>query len=104
MVFKVSVAVASLIALASCAPRNGPNGWRKASRCGRCIASPADLEAYRKASLLPKQILHPRTADEVFFSFVRGEYDVAVFQAFRIVETANGTSAPGLRPQSNCFY
>jgi len=67
---------------------NGQHGWRMASRRGRRVAQPADWTAYRQASLLPKQVLHPRIADLVFFSFARGEYDTAVFQAFRHVEVA----------------
>jgi uncharacterized protein (TIGR02391 family) len=69
-------------------PHNGQHGWRTASRRGRRVAEPADWAAYRQASLLPKQILHPAIAETIFFSFARGDYDTAVFQAFRRVEVA----------------
>jgi uncharacterized protein (TIGR02391 family) len=48
----------------------------------------ADLAAYRKANLLPKTLLHPTIAVKVHAAFLRGEYDTAVFQAFREVEIA----------------
>jgi uncharacterized protein (TIGR02391 family) len=46
------------------------------------------LEAYRKANLLPKELLHPVIAQKVYAAFLRGEYDTSVFQAFREVEIA----------------
>jgi uncharacterized protein (TIGR02391 family) len=47
-----------------------------------------DFAAYRKANLLPKALLHPLIASKVYPAFLRGEYDTAVFQAFREVEVA----------------
>jgi Protein of unknown function (Hypoth_ymh) len=40
------------------------------------------------ARLRPKEILHPNVADRVWGSFMRGEYDGAVFQAMKAVEVA----------------
>jgi hypothetical protein len=48
----------------------------------------ADLEAHRKANLLPKDLLHPSIAQKIWPAFPRGEYDPAVFLAFREVEIA----------------
>jgi len=48
----------------------------------------SDLEAYRYASLLPRQLLHPAIAGKVVPLFIRGDYDTAVFQAFKEVEVA----------------
>ena len=48
----------------------------------------ADLEAYRRAGLLPRQLLHPAIAGKVVALFIRGDYDTAVFQAFKEVEVA----------------
>ena len=45
-----------------------------------------DFAAYRHASLLPKGNLHELVAAKVYPAFLRGEYDTAVFQAFREVE------------------
>ena len=41
---------------------------------------------YRRANRLPRQLLHPRIAQTVWASFLRGDYDTAVFQAFKEVE------------------
>jgi len=62
--------------------------WFFVSRRGRQITSREDFAAYRKAGLLPKGQLHPLIASKVYPAFMRGEYDTAVFQAFREVEVA----------------
>jgi uncharacterized protein (TIGR02391 family) len=62
------------------------------SRRGRQITSQADFAAYRKASLLPKAQVHALIAAKVYPAFLRGEYDTAVFQAFREVEIAVRTA------------
>lgn len=46
------------------------------------------VEAYRKANLLPQKLLHPTIAQKVWATFLRGDYDTAVFQAFKEVEVA----------------
>jgi uncharacterized protein (TIGR02391 family) len=61
--------------------------WR-----GKLITSREDFTAYRKAGLLPKAQLHPLIASKVYPAFMRGEYDTAVFQAFREVEVAVRTT------------
>jgi hypothetical protein len=38
--------------------------------------------------MLPKQALHHRIAGTVWMAFMRGEFDVAVFQAMKAVEVA----------------
>ncbi len=63
-------------------------GWFFISRRGEQITSRDGLAAYRKAGLLPKAQLHPLIAGKVYPAFLRGEYDTAVFQAFREVEVA----------------
>jgi uncharacterized protein (TIGR02391 family) len=56
------------------------------TRRGRQIATPDDLKRYRQSGILPRQLLHPRIAQKVWPSFLRGDYDTAVFQAFKEVE------------------
>lgn len=58
------------------------------TRRGKRLTSREDFESYRKANLLPKGQLHPLLASRVYPAFLRGEYDTAVFQAFREVEVA----------------
>ena len=55
---------------------------------GKKIEKREDLDAYRKANLLPKGQLHPIIAQKVWSLFLRGDYDSAVFQAFKEVEIA----------------
>jgi len=62
------------------------------SRRAKRLKSREDFSAYRKASLLPKGQLHPLIASRVYPAFLRGEYDTAVFQAFREVEIAVRTA------------
>jgi len=58
------------------------------TRRGLLLKSREDVAAYRKASLLPKAQIHPLIASRVYPAFLRGEYDTAIFQAFREVEVA----------------
>jgi uncharacterized protein (TIGR02391 family) len=68
------------------------------TRRGAQITHAADLEAYRRADMLPKRLLHPVIAQKIWATFLRGEYDTAVFQAFKEVEVAVRT-AGGFRPE-----
>ena len=71
------------------APRPGHMGeWVFITRRGRQLKNAAGVAAYRQANLLPRQQLHPIIAQKVWSAFLRGEYDTAVFQAFREVEVA----------------
>lgn len=62
--------------------------WVFITRRGQRMVSAGDLDAYRKANLLPRGLLHPTIAQKVWASFLRGDYDTAVFQAFKEVEVA----------------
>ena len=66
--------------------------WFFISRRGKQITSREDFAAYRKAGLLPKGQLHSVIAAKVYPAFMRGEYDTAVFQAFREVEVSVRTA------------
>ena len=55
---------------------------------GKTIETPQALEDYRKGNLLPKRQLHPTIAQKVWSLFLQGDYDTAVFQAFKEVEVA----------------
>ena len=69
------------------APKPRSTGdWLFITRRGRKLKTAVDVEAYRKIDLLPKQLLHPVIAYKVWSLFLRGEYDTAVFQAFKEVE------------------
>jgi len=63
-------------------------GWIFVTRRGKQLKSSADFKAYRKAYLLPKQLLQPMIAQRIYSDFIRGDYDSAVFKAFKEVEVA----------------
>ena len=58
------------------------------TRRGKKINTLENFEAYRKTNLLPTQQLHSVIAQKVQSLFLRGDYDTAVFQAFKEVEIA----------------
>lgn len=67
---------------------NGQNGWRRLSRRARRFENEEEFAGFASARLLPKSILHPSIGETVWLAFVRGEFDVAVFQAMKQVEIA----------------
>jgi uncharacterized protein (TIGR02391 family) len=67
---------------------NGQYGWLHLSRRARAMESEADLRSFKVANLLPKEILHPKIADPVWLAFMRGEFDLAAFQAMKAVEVS----------------
>src|SRR5215510_16328627 len=74
------------------APRPSGGGmggdWISVTRKGRGIKSRKDIEAYQHANLLPRQLLHREVANAALPPFIRGNYDSAVFEAFKQVEIA----------------
>lgn len=64
------------------------NGWYFITRRGLRVKNATDVAAFHKANLLPKNLLHPVIAQKIWSMFVRGEYDTAIFQAFKEVEVA----------------
>lgn len=78
--------------------KSGGHGWCFISRRGQRLRErPQDFETFRRSNILPKQSLHPVISERVWSNFIRGDYDTAVFQAFKEVEvavrTASGFSA-----------
>jgi uncharacterized protein (TIGR02391 family) len=72
----------------SMAAPDQPIGYFCVTRKGAQLKSAADIDAYRQGSVLPVGLLHPQLAEKVRPMFLRGDYDVAVFQAFKEVEVA----------------
>jgi uncharacterized protein (TIGR02391 family) len=72
------------------------DSWFCLTRKGAALRSEADIEAYRQGNILPVGLLHIRLAEKVLPMFLRGDYDVAVFQAFKEVEVIvrNATGQP----------
>jgi len=67
--------------------QNGHNGYRVLTRRGEAaLADGQAYDAFVAASAFPKALLHPAIAENAWLDLARGEYDVAVFRAFRAVE------------------
>jgi len=71
--------------------------WHRLTRRGRDVKSPVDLEAFRRGKILPVELLPDRLAAKVQHLFLRGDHDIAVFQAFKEVEITvrNAANARG---------
>lgn len=63
-------------------------GWYFVTRRGANLATRDHVAAFRRARALPTDLLHPVIVAKVTPPFTRGEYDTAVFQAFKEVEVA----------------
>lgn len=67
---------------------DGQHGWWKLSRRARKFESAAEFANYAVARMLPREALHSKIEDKVWMAFMRGEFDVAVFQAMKAVEVS----------------
>lgn len=65
---------------------NGQSGWRRLSRRARYMESEINFSDYRTARLLPRELLHPKIANQVWQDFIRGNFDGAAFHAMKAVE------------------
>lgn len=71
------------------APKPGSDGsWFFITRRGMKVSAALDVASYIKSNLLPKKQLHPLIAQKVWSTFLRGDYDTAVFQTFKEVEVS----------------
>ena len=69
------------------APIPGEHGeWVFITRRAQQLATSEEFLKYQHANVLPRRLLHPRIAQKVWAVFLRGDYDTAVFQAFKEVE------------------
>ena len=70
------------------------------TRRGSQIRTTQDFETFKKGRLLARDLLHVSIAERVWLLFIRGEYETAVFQAYKEVEvsvrTAGGFTAADL--------
>lgn len=61
----------------------------RVSRAGLRLAESGDLGSYRQAHLLPTEVLVPELMETgLVGSFLRGNYETAVFEAFKALEVA----------------
>lgn len=70
-----------------------PAQWFVLARRAANLRNRADLAAFRKSRMLPIELLQPRLAEKVWPQFLRGDHDVAIFQAFKEVEVGTRKAA-----------
>ena len=71
------------------APQPGDSqDWYFITRRGKKLTTHVEVEAFKRADRLPRGELHPRIAEKVWPAYLRGDYETAVFQAFKEVEVA----------------
>lgn len=58
------------------------------SRRGMLLKNREAVEKYRERTRFPKQLLHEIIAEKTWSLYLRGDYDTAVFQAFKELEVA----------------
>lgn len=66
----------------------GTSSYMEVTRRGREVVKEGSFEKFRQAAAFPRAILHPRIADKAWPTYLRGDFDTAVFQAFKEVEVA----------------
>jgi uncharacterized protein (TIGR02391 family) len=69
-------------------PDNQDRDWMIISNRGKQMLDPEKLKAFKYAANFPAAKLHPAISPSTFSHFMKGEYDTAVFAAFREVEVA----------------
>lgn len=65
---------------------NQTGEWAFITRKGKKLRTHTDFSAYKSADLLPAKNLDPALSQKVRPLFIRGDYDTAVFQAYKEVE------------------
>lgn len=68
------------------APHRGKREWQYITKRGRGLLRNDNLDSYRKGNLLRAMNLDPTLTRKVKPTYLRGDYDTAVFQAFKEVE------------------
>jgi uncharacterized protein (TIGR02391 family) len=65
---------------------NGTNGFRVLAPEGVKLANKPAFDQFRAAEMFPESSLHPRLQGQIWAAAVRGEFDNAVAQAFKLLE------------------
>lgn len=64
------------------------NNWHVLSRLGRRIKTKQDFDSFLQSRLFPKDSLHSELVNKVFSLFLSGDYETAIFKAYKIVKVA----------------
>ena len=65
---------------------NGNNGFVRLSRQAKSLLSSERFLDYSKGVSFPRSLLHSSISQDVWIDLSRGDYETAVFKAFRMVE------------------
>lgn len=76
-------------------PGGTGHGFYVLSRRAQKFQDEAEFRQYAVARMLQRDALNPRIARDVWLDFIRGKFDVAVFEAFKAVEVAVREAAGG---------
>ena len=68
------------------APRE--DTWYFITRRGAILKQHTDVAEFRRRNTLSHELLHPVIAQKTWSAFVRGEYETAIFQAFKEIEVS----------------
>lgn len=69
-------------------PANGKNGYRVPSGMGKRAYAGTDYSGVRMRSKFSRDMFHPALPDAAWNAFGVGDYDTAVFEAFKSLEVA----------------
>ncbi len=69
-------------------PDNGKNGYRVISEEGRAALRQIDLEAAKMRNKFEAVMVHLLLREAAWRAFKAGDYDTAVYEAFKVVESA----------------
>lgn len=72
---------------------SGTHGFCVLSRRGNALRDRAAFVNYRRASLLPREMIHASLLDRVWPLYLRGDHDAAVLNSYIAVEIAVRTAA-----------
>jgi uncharacterized protein (TIGR02391 family) len=67
---------------------NGKNGYRIVTEKGLALDSESDFEAAVVRGSISRALFHPALPDAAWNAFTSGDYDTAVFEAFKAIEIA----------------
>ena len=62
--------------------------WLQVTRRGAALMKTGEFAAFTKAAAFPKSLLHPKIADAVWLDLARGDFETAIFRAFKTLEIA----------------
>lgn len=76
---------------------NGSNGFKLLGRRASGLDTAEQFKTFRYGLAFPKELLHQTIAERTWIAVMRGEFDAAVFHAFKAVEVAV-REAGGFKP------